>query len=140
MERDGRHIRASIHSGHWLSLDVEIEVSSMSFINEDGHVVFVSVFDEFFKVTDRTKVSWVDDEDGFGGCISVDGLLPLFERWLIGNLKIVINLRHDINRNGTRNRQSVDDGFVDVTRKDDLLPCLDRGHDHGDDAARSSVD
>ena len=75
-----------------------------------------------------------------GVCISVDGLLPLFERWLIGNLKIVIDLRHDINRDGTGNRQSVDDGFVDVTGKNDLLPCLDRGHDHGDNAAGSSVD
>ena len=119
---------------------MEIEMGTMSFVNKNGHMVLVSVFDKLFKFANRAEIGWVDDEDGFGGSVSVNGLLPILKGWLIGDLKIVVDLRHDINWDSAGNRQSTDNRFVDVTRKDDLLPCFDRGHDHGDDAARSSVD
>ena len=100
MERDGRHIGASIHSGQRLTFEFKVEMGAMGFVNEDGHVMGVSIFDKFFQITNRAKVSWVDNKDGFGGCVSIDGSFPIIESWLIGNLKIVVNLRHDINRNG----------------------------------------
>jgi len=86
VEGSRSHIGSSRHSRKGAVFILEVIMRAMGFVAKDGHVVSMSKFDNVFQRSDRTKVSRVDDKNGFSGGVTQNSPLPIIQRWLVRNL------------------------------------------------------
>ncbi len=107
----------------------------MGFIHQNAHTMGMGQFHDGPQVSHSAEVSGVDHEDGLRGRVGLNRFLVLLQGWLIGDFQILIDFRHQIDRDGTGQNQSVDDRLMDVAGQNDRFARFAGGEDHGDDAA-----